>query len=605
MIWINRRYNSNGYFLTVSRNRIFALKPLIQTDHLTYRQPGIEEEFPPILKDINFTIYPGELIALVGANGSGKTTLARQLNALLLPTEGNVYINGENTRNRQAVPKIRSEIGMVFQHPEDQIVATIVEEDVAFGPENLCRLPKIIREQVNRSLAVVNADSYRFRQPHMLSAGQMQRVALAGVLAMQPSAIIFDETTAMLDPIGRRDVLQCMGDLNRMGITIIFITHIMEEVNLANRVLLLNEGSLIFDGAPEVLFSDPNLLDTGGLEQPTEYRIYEAFPDWFTGFKGKKIDLKDLFGAIPDFTGPFRQRDKLTPRSSQPAIDEIEIQNLSYTYLAGNILQQQALYDVSMTVPKGFPHGIIGATGSGKSSLLQHLNGLYLPQSGRVKVGPFDLNSMNFDLRALRHYAGLVFQNPESYFFKQYVGDEIAYGPKLFYGTENLRERVKWAMNFVGLDFETFKDRITATLSGGEQRKVALAATLASHPSLLIMDEPTCGLDPRSRRNLIENLRSLQKNEMQLIISTHNMDDIVELAENVTVLSEGRSISNLPVSQVFSDREKLESVGLDQPISVRFAQCLRDKGWPISSDAVTLGEIFTEVNDLPSFNKNE
>jgi len=160
-------------------------------------------------------------------------------------------------------------------------------------------------------------------------------------------------------------------------------------------------------------------------------------------------------------------------------------------------------------------------------------------------------------------------------------------------------------MNFVGLDFETFKDRITATLSGGEQRKVALAATLASHPSLLIMDEPTCGLDPQSRRNLIENLRSLQKNEMQLIISTHNMDDIVELAENVTVLSEGRSISNLPVSQVFSDREKLESVGLDQPISVRFAQCLRDKGWPISSDAVTLGEIFTEVNDLLSFNKNE
>ena len=160
-------------------------------------------------------------------------------------------------------------------------------------------------------------------------------------------------------------------------------------------------------------------------------------------------------------------------------------------------------------------------------------------------------------------------------------------------------------MNFVGLDFETFKDRITATLSGGEQRKVALAATLASHPSLLIMDEPTCGLDPRSRRNLIENLRSLQKNEMQLIISTHNMDDIVELAENVTVLSEGRSIFNLPVSQVFSNREKLESVGLDQPISVRFAQCLRDKGWPISSDAVTLGEIFTEVNDLLSFNKNE
>jgi len=458
---------------------------------------------------------------------------------------------------------------------------------------------------VNKSLAIVNAEGYRYRQPRTLSAGQMQRVALAGVLAMQPNAIIFDETTAMLDPIGRRDVLQCMVDLNQMGITIIFITHIMEEVNLANRVLLLNEGSLIFDGAPEILFSDSSLLETGGLEQPAQYRIYEALPDWFANIKGKKIDLNELFRDIPDFTGPFQQRDKLTQRSSEPTIDEIEVQNLSYSYLFGNILQQQALFDVSMTVPKGSSYGIIGATGSGKSSLLQHLNGLYLPQSGHVKVGPFDLNSINFDLRELRHYAGLVFQNPESYFFKQYVGDEIAYGPKLFYGTENLRERVKWAMNFVGLDFETFKDRITATLSGGEQRKVALAATLATSPSLLIMDEPTSGLDPRSRRNLIENLRSLEKNKMQLIISTHNMDDIVELVENVTVLAEGRSVYNLPVSQMFSDREKLESVGLDQPISIRFAQCLRDKGWPIAFSAVTLGEIFTEVNDLLSFNKNE
>lgn len=571
------------------------MKPLIQVDHLTYQHPGTVGVYPPALKDVNFTIDEGEIIALIGSNGSGKTTLARQMNALLLPTSGNVFINGMNTRDQTIHHQIRADVGMVFQHPEDQIMATIIEEDVAFGPENLCRLPKVIREQVDQALTIMNMNEYRHRQSHLLSAGQMQRVALAGVLAMQPCCIIFDETTAMLDPAGRRDVLRRMVDLNRMGITVIFITHIMEEVTLAQRVFLLKQGELVFDGSPLSLFSNTTLITASGLESPAAVCFYKTFPFLFPGVKNATTDMNMLFESIPVYPGTVKTFTGSPSNAAEKLTDEIEILDLAHVYMANTPLAQPSLINVSMNVKKGVPHGLMGATGSGKSTLLQHLNGLYRPQRGKVRIGPFNLNSPDVDVKALRRYAGLVFQNPELYFFEQYVGDEIAYGPKLMRGTCGLREKVMWAMALVGLDFTTFKDRIISTLSGGEQRKVALASTLAASPSLLILDEPTAGLDPRSRRNLLMNLQQLQNEGGQVIFSSHNMDDIAEMVQTVTVLSKGRSLVTLPVDQAFMDCEMLSGAGLEQPASLRLAQALRYKGWPISQTAVTLKAVTDEV----------
>ena len=582
------------------------MKTLIQVDHLVYQHPGTGGITPPALKDISFSVNEGELIALVGANGSGKTTLARHLNALLLPTSGTVVVNGMNTTDQASHPQIRADVGMVFQHPEDQIVATIVEEDVAFGPENLCRLPKVIREQVDQALSIVNMSDNKRRQPHLLSAGQMQRVALAGVLAMQPQCIIFDETTAMLDPAGRRDVLHRMADLNRMGMTVIFITHFMEEAILARRALLLDQGSLVFDGTPQALFSDTALIQRSGLEQPAATRFYETFPFLFPGVKSATADLNRLLESIPTYSGNIKLPSTHLPEAdSASEANEIEIRDLSHIYMADTPLAQISLVSVSMDVKKNTPHGLVGATGSGKSTLLQHLNGLYRPQHGQMRVGSFDLNSPDLDVKALRRYTGLVFQNPELYFFEQYVGDEIAYGPKMAKGSEGLRETVKWAMNLVGLDFESFKDRITSTLSGGEMRKVALASTLANHPSLLVLDEPTAGLDPRSRRTLLANLQQLQSEGVQLVFSSHNMDDIAEMVKHLTVLSKGRSLVTQPVYEAFTDREMLLEAGLEQPTSVRLAQGLRYRGWPISPAAVTLQAISDEVKRAVNGGKHE
>ena len=244
------------------------MSTIFYVDHISYAHPIPGAEAQPALKDISFEIQQGEYVAIVGANGSGKTTLAKHLNALLLPDQGQVVIRDLNTRNKSSLLSIHQKIGMVFQHPQEQMIATTIEEDVAFGPENLGLSTAEIRSRVKTALQDVNMWESRFRAPDHLSAGQIQRVALAGILAMQPDCIIFDEVTAMLDPVGRQDVLASIKTLHDQGITIIYISHFMEEAVLADRILGLADGKLIFDGTPRELFSDDKTLAVLNLTKP-------------------------------------------------------------------------------------------------------------------------------------------------------------------------------------------------------------------------------------------------------------------------------------------------------------------------------------------------
>lgn len=251
-------------------------KPIIEFQNVSFRYDSEEEgvQLPLVAENLNLQIHKGEFVAILGHNGSGKSTLAKLTNAILLPTSGKVLVDGMDTSDEDLKIKIRQTVGMVFQNPDNQIVATIVEEDVAFGPENLGVEPKEIRRRVDESLKAVGMYEFRKREPHRLSGGQKQRVAIAGIIAMLPRCIVLDEPTAMLDPRGRQEVMSTMLKLNReMGMTVVFITHFMDEAVQADRVVVMDDAKIIMDGKPKEVFKQVERLEEIGLDVPQPTKL--------------------------------------------------------------------------------------------------------------------------------------------------------------------------------------------------------------------------------------------------------------------------------------------------------------------------------------------
>lgn len=248
---------------------------LIRFSDVSYRyESDSETPLPLAIKNVDIDIKKGEFVAILGHNGSGKSTLAKLSNAIILPESGKVFVNGMDTADENLEYDIRQTVGVVFQNPDNQIVATIVEEDVAFGPENLGIDPKEIRNRVDNALKAVDMYEYRLHEPHKLSGGQKQRVAIAGIMAMQTDCIVLDEPTAMLDPKGREEVINSMLYLNKeMGITVVLITHYMDEAVKADRVIVMDSGCVVLDGTPAEVFSKEEIIEKAGLELPDSAKL--------------------------------------------------------------------------------------------------------------------------------------------------------------------------------------------------------------------------------------------------------------------------------------------------------------------------------------------
>ena len=246
------------------------MRDIISVEHLAYTYPGMDDApGVPVFEDMNLTIQEGSFVAILGTNGCGKSTLAKHFNSILLPSGGKVYVCGMDTSDEDRLMAIRRAVGMVFQNPDNQIVANVVEEDVAFGPENLGIAAPEIRHRVDNALKQVGMYEYREHAPHLLSGGQKQRIAIAGIIAMEPKCIVLDEPTAMLDPRGRKEVIDTVSRLNReKGITVVLITHHMDEAAKADRVVVLNKGTVAADGTPRAVFSQVELLHSIGLASP-------------------------------------------------------------------------------------------------------------------------------------------------------------------------------------------------------------------------------------------------------------------------------------------------------------------------------------------------
>lgn len=562
------------------------------------------------LRGVDLTIAPGEYVVLLGHNGSGKSTLAKHLNALLLPTQGEVWVKEWNTRERSHLREIRSTVGMVFQHPDNQIVATIVEEDIAFGPENLGVPRAEIRRRVDWSLEQVAMQPFRHRAPHLLSGGQKQRICIAGVLAMQPEVLVLDEATAMLDPQGRKEVLDIARRLNQeQGVTIVAVTHFMREAIHADRLIIMDEGRIALQGPPRELFQQIDRLRELHLDAPHVSELAQALHRRFPAFPANLLTPHEIADAIVDCCATGEEREGEGERGRQgdrergregegetpisnfqspisqspisqslplPPAPLLSLDHVAHYYMRGTPLQVKALEAITIDVFPGEIVGVIGHTGSGKSTAIQHFNGLLRAHEGTVTVLGQDLADPTVDLRAVRRTVGLVFQMPEAQLFEQYVGDDIAYGPrKQGLGRDEVRARVQRAMEAVGLPFADFKDRITFGLSGGQMRRVALAGVLALEPQVLVLDEPTAGLDPQARRQLMRHILDLRSRGVTLVIISHNMEELAEICDRLYVIAEGRTVMAGPPAAIFGAADELRAIGLDTPDMTQVADALK------------------------------
>lgn len=605
---------------------------IIDCEKVKFTYNGEEK---PAVNNVDFKVKRGEFVSVIGHNGSGKSTLARLLNGLLIAESGDVCVLGYNLTKDETAPvenifgqkngpvligsalDVRKHVGIVFQNPDNQTVASIVEDDIAFGPENIGIERGEIGRRIDWALEAVGMEKYRNATPARLSGGQKQRIAVAGVLAIKPDVLILDEATAMLDPKGRREVIEVVSRLNKEeGMTIILITHFMEEALLADRTIVMNKGEIVLEGSPEEIFENGELLETYNLSLPKISIISQ-------NLRSAGMEIKDVLrpGELAEEIVENMQNkgisagqsSKFSPIAVKSAHEwDIDISDLSFTYSKKSPFATNALNGVNLHIDEGEFFGIIGHTGSGKSTLIQHLNALIrLPQTlkhyrkpkvkkgqsapvvAAISVGQFDLTSKKCDFKALRASVGMVFQYPEYQLFAETVFADVAFGLKNFnkkITAEETEQAVKSSLEMVGLNYEEVKDKSPFDLSGGQKRRVAIAGVIVTKPHILILDEPAAGLDPKGKNEIMELLHKIHSQWCKtVIIVSHDMDEVAENCTKAAVISEGKVFACENPALLFKRADELTALGLDIPLTAKVARELAKSGIIIDSDCTVNG----------------
>lgn len=581
---------------------------MIIVEDVVYRYDPLSEHAPPALAGVSLAIPDGTFLAVIGPNGSGKSTLGRCLNGLLRPTHGRVVVDGLDTAHHATEWDVRRRVGMMFQNPDNQLVSTTVEREIAFGLENLGLPTPDIRDRVDWALDRFHLAPYRLHPPHRLSGGQKQRLAIAAVVAMRPRHLVCDEPTTLLDPHGRQDVFALIARLcHDDGMTVVYITQFPDEAADADRVVLMAGGRVVEDRPPGALFCQTSLLTRHGLSVPLAAQVGSALRARGVPIPSDVIRPAGLLDALhrwpPVSVAPPQQATDRKPSLSSPALarPQVELSGVTHVYQAGTALASTALNGIDLRVAPGECVALIGPNGSGKSTLIQHLNGLLHPTSGRVMIDGTDLRSRGVDLRAIRQRVGLVFQFPEAQLFEETVYDDVAFGPRNAGLPEaEVSRRVREALDLVELDLSGYASRLPFSLSGGEKRRVAIAGVLAMQPRLLALDEPTAGLDPRGVRQMEGILKGLHGSGGTIVLISHDMDLVGRLAERVVVLDRGRVIADDRPETIFTDDSLLASVDLGAPGLVRLLTALRHAGYPVNTavfDVETAAEEIRRILD--------
>lgn len=520
----------------------------------------------PALRDIGLHIAAGEVVGIVGPNGAGKTTLCLTLNGLIPHAvrgslTGRVTVCGVDTAT-VPVHELARRVGVVLQNPEAQFFGESVEEELAFGPENLCLPTEEIERRVVASLATVGVAALRDRFPFHLSGGQKQRVAIATALAMQPQVLVLDEPTSELDPRGKEEVLAAIGSLRReLGQTVMIVSHETDElVHIVDRVVALSEdGRLVADGSPAEVLSGP-LVSLLGLRQPQLFELWQdrpGPPPLTVEQAAARMRGGLRVGAVPPRTMPIA--------ADAPVV--IECRDLRYAYANG----VEALRGIDLRIRRGEFVALMGPNGSGKTTLSKHLNGLLRPRSGQVTVAGLDAAKTGTAEMARR--VGYAFQNPDHQLFAGSVAEEFAFGLRnIGVPDSEIRERTDTALAQAGLRLAP--DAYPHFLGKGQRQRLALASILAMRPEILVIDEPTTGQDWRNAKATMRTLEALNRDGLTIVFVTHDARLVAEHAQRVVVMAEGSIIADGDPSDVFHDRAVMQRASIRPPPIMQLAAAL-------------------------------
>ncbi len=551
--------------------------PIVSLAHVTLAYGDLRA-----LDNISLDVHQGERLCVLGANGSGKSTLASVICGLLAPDAGEVTLVGEKVftagaADFDAYRRARRKLGLVFQNPE-----------------NLGLPPERIEHLVRRELHRVAMERYAKADPARLSGGQRQRVTIAGALAMEPRVLVLDEPSSSLDVRGRRSVMKVVEKLRGVGCTVVHVTHFMDEALGADRVMVLDHGHIALVGTPQEVFSHVEEVRDLGLEEPFAGRLSSQLRE-----RGLDVswtcDEDALLADLARRTSGHRSGRAAAAPGTAPhtaAAPVVRAEDVRFSYEQSRCRRRRAdaapaaLDGVTLDVPRGAHVALVGQTGSGKSTLLRLIAALEVPDQGSIEVDGISTADRR-ERRRLHGRVGYVMQRPERQLFAETVAQDVAYGPSnLGLSPSEVDQRVKRALDLVGLAGKD--DASPFQLSGGQQRLCALAGILAMEPDLLVLDEPTAGLDPRGRRKLRRILDGLNATGTTLVEVTHAMEDAAR-ADLVAVLDDGRVVLTGTPAQVFSadNAEKLHDMGLGVPHPLAFARALEDAGCAPLGDPLT------------------
>ncbi|MDI6703250.1 MAG: energy-coupling factor transporter ATPase [bacterium] len=522
-----------------------------------------------VLDKINLLVNEGEFVVIMGETGAGKSTLCQCLN-LLVPRfrkgrlTGKIRIFGEDIKNKR-VYDLADKVGLVFQDFEYQLFSTNVELEVAFGPENLSIPKETINERVNDCLKKVDLIEFKGRSPTNLSGGEKQRLAIASILSIKPRILVMDEATTDLDPKGKLEIFKLAKILRDEGTTLIMVTHEIEEVLDADRIIIVKQGRIVLEDTPKHVLKRSSLLEENGIRPHQLTRLFQKI-----GSRSLPLTIdKALQRFKKDFILLDDRYKRLVNKDKERSYGKIviEVNDLEYIYPEG----QKALDGISLRIREGEFVALVGQNGSGKTTLAKHFNGLLKGSRGDVKC--FGENIKGKKISELSRVIGYVFQNPDHQIFSNTVKDEIAFSLRNFGYTESeISTRVDEALEEVGLLGYEREDPFS--LGKGERQRLAIASVLVTRPQILILDEPTTGLDYSEQKQIMKLLERLNKEGTTIIIITHNMWIVAEYTHRSIVIHEGKIILDGTTREVFSKEHILERSNLYPPDIVRLSNRL-------------------------------